>query len=193
MKQTLLFSAFLLVTLSAAAQTRWNLDAGHSNVKFTVTYTAVAEMDGRFKNFNGYILTSKDDFTDAQIEFTVDAASIDTDNEKRDEHLRSDDFFNSEMFPQMKFRSTSFRKTGERNYELEGDLTIRDVTKRVKFDVVYGGTTVDARGNTRAGFVARTTINRFDFGLKWNRMVESISVVGSDVQVRVNVTFVKAS
>lgn len=177
----------------ASAQTRWNLDASHSNVKFTVTYSGVAEMDGQFNSFAGTILSNKEDFTDAQIEFTVDAASIDTDNEKRDEHLRSDDFFNAEKFPKMTFRSTSFRKTGDRTYVLEGDLTIRDVTKRVKFDVNYGGTVLDARGNTRAGFVARTTINRFDYNLKWNRVVESVSVVGADVQVRINVTFIKAT
>ncbi|MCS6990499.1 MAG: YceI family protein [Chitinophagales bacterium] len=190
--RTLLFMALLLATY-AQSQTRWNLDASHSNVKFTVTYTGVAEMDGKFNSFHGTILSSKEDFTDAQIEFTVDVASIDTDNEKRDEHLRSDDFFNAEKYPKMTFRSTSFRKTGDRTYVLEGDLTIRDVTKRVKFDVTYGGTTLDARGNTRAGFVARSTINRFDYNLKWNKVVENVAVVGDQVQIRVNVTFVKAT
>ncbi|MCS6918044.1 MAG: YceI family protein [Chitinophagales bacterium] len=193
MKKQLLFLLAVGLLHPASAQTRWNLDASHSNVKFTVTYSGVAEMDGQFNSFAGTILSNKEDFTDAQIEFTVDAASIDTDNEKRDEHLRSDDFFNAEKFPKMTFRSTSFRKTGDRTYVLEGDLTIRDVTKRVKFDVNYGGTVLDARGNTRAGFVARTTINRFDYNLKWNRVVESVSVVGADVQVRINVTFIKAT
>jgi polyisoprenoid-binding protein YceI len=172
----------------------WNVDHSHSSVKFNVSHLVISEVEGSFKTYDGTITSPNEDFTDAEINFTVDAASINTENERRDNHLKSDDFFNAEKYPQIKFISTSFRKISANKYELTGDLTIRDVTKRVKFDVEYGGTANDGYGNTKAGFKATTKINRFDYGLKWNAITEAGGMtVGSDVKLILNLQFAKKS
>lgn len=168
---------------------KWTLDKGHSNVKFTVTHMVVSEVDGSFKIFDGTIESTKPDFSDAVVSFTVDVASVDTDNENRDKHLRSDDFFNAEQFPQMKFQSTSFKPLGDNKYKLDGNLTIRDITKPVSFDVTYGGSINTQRG-AKIGFKANTTINRFDYNLKWDRATEAGSlVVAKDVAIKINAQF----
>ena len=170
----------------------WNVDHSHSNVKFNVSHLVISEVEGNFKNFNGTITGNKEDFADAKINFTVDVASINTENSSRDGHLKSDDFFNAEKYPQMIFKSKSFKKVGDNKYELIGDLTIRDVTKQVKFDVIYGGTATDGYGNVKAGFKATSTINRFDYGLKWNTITEAGGMtVGSDVKLILNLQFAK--
>jgi polyisoprenoid-binding protein YceI len=171
--------SLLLVTLSlisgSFAQTAktWNVDKMHSAVKFSVSHLVISEVDGSFKIFDGNIVATKEDFTDAKINFTVDVNSINTDNANRDGHLKSDDFFNAEKYPNMTFVSTSFKKKSGSAYELTGDLTIRDVTKKVTFAVKYGGTTKDPYGNTKAGFKATGTINRLQYGLKWNTLTEA--------------------
>lgn len=185
MKNLFAVVAILAMAVGAKAQTKWGIDNSHTHVKFTVTHLGVSESEGEFKKFNGAVVSKNEDFQDAQIEFTVDIASISTDNEDRDKHLKSDDFFNAEKYPTMTFKSTSFKKVSGNKYVLEGDLTIRDVTKRVKFDVVYNGTT-QAWGKTVAGFKIIGVINRFDFNLKWNKLIETTSVVGSDVTITVN-------
>ncbi|HYE53406.1 MAG TPA: YceI family protein [Chitinophagaceae bacterium] len=163
--------------------TKWLLDKGHSNVKFSVTHMVVAETEGYFRLFDGTMENTKPDYSDAKIVFTVDVNSINTDNERRDNHLKSDDFFNAEKFPQMKFESTSFQPVGGNKYKLNGNLTIRDVTKPVTFDVTYGGELKTSRGTT-IGFKALGTINRFDYGLKWDRATETGGlVVGKDVEI----------
>lgn len=200
MKKAVLFStllgilaattiAFIVPTNKVSAPLepgKWVVDKPHSNVKFTVTHLLVSEVEGSFKLFEGSLETSKEDLSDARINFTVDVASIDTDNEKRDGHLKSDDFFNAEKFPAMKFVSTSIKSLGDNKYKLLGNLTIRDVTKPVEFDVTYGGS-VAAMGGTKAGFKAKTTINRFDYNLKWDKATETGGlVVGKDVEIVVN-------
>lgn len=184
-----------------AAEINWNklpleatnlvCDASHSNVKFTVTHLGIAEVDGKFKVFDGKMSYAKEDMTDAQIEFSVDVASINTDSDMRDGHLKSDDFFNSEKFPKMTFKSSSMQLVSGKNYKLAGNLTIRDVTKPVTFDVTYGGTMQDGYGNTKSAFIASTKINRFDYKLKWNSLTEGISVVGSDVGIKCNIELKK--
>lgn len=166
-----------------ATATKWVVDKGHSNVKFSVTHMVVAETEGYFKIFDGSMENAKPDFSDAKISFTVDVNSVNTDNERRDQHLKSDDFFNAEKFPQMKFESTSFVPQGNNKYKLSGNLTIRDVTKPVTFDVTYGGELKTSRGST-IGFKAAGTINRFDYNLKWDRATETGGlVVGKDVDI----------
>ena len=179
-----------VISGSAAAQGKWIIDNAHSNVNFTVTHLVISEVEGHFKSFTGTLESSKPDFTDAKIDFTVDVSSINTDNDMRDKHLKSDDFFNEEKYPKMTFKSSSFKKISDKKYELTGDLTIRDVTKKVKFDVTYGGTVKDGYGNTKAGFKASTTINRFDYHLKWNSVTEAGGVVvGPDVEIQLNLQF----
>jgi polyisoprenoid-binding protein YceI len=148
----------LALSSAAFAQTNWKLDNAHSSVKFSVEHLMVSETDGNFKGFDGTLSSKNADFSDAEISFTVDVKTINTDNEMRDKHLQGDDFFNSEKFPQMKFKGTSFKKVSGNKYLLEGDLTIRDVTKKVKFDVVYRGMQKDPYGNTKAGFKATGSI-----------------------------------
>jgi polyisoprenoid-binding protein YceI len=167
--------------------TKWMIDKTHSNVKFTVTHLVISEVEGYFKIFEGSMENSNPDFSDAKINFTVDVNSINTDNENRDKHLKSDDFFNAEKFPQMKFESTSFASQGNNKYKLVGNLTIRDVTKPVTFEVTYGGT-ANMGTTVKSGFKAKTTINRFDYGLKWDKATEAGGlVVGKDVVIAVNV------
>ncbi|RYE25230.1 MAG: polyisoprenoid-binding protein [Sphingobacteriales bacterium] len=173
------------------AQTKWTLDKSHSSVKFEITHLVISDVEGSFKMFDGS-LESADatgaDFSNAKTNFTVDVKSVNTEDEKRDAHLQSDDFFSTEKFPKMSFVSTSFKKVKGNMYTLEGNLTIRDVTKKVKFAVVHGGTVKDPWGNTKAGFKATTKINRRDFGINYGTK----AVVGDDVSITVNTEFAQA-
>jgi polyisoprenoid-binding protein YceI len=200
MKSTQRFFAFVFaITILVAtqffaqAQTAWSVDKGHSNVKFKVNHLVVSEVEGAFKSFAGTVKAKDDEFSDAQVEFTVDVASVNTDDEKRDSHLKGDDFFSAEKFPQMKFVSKSWKKTGKKEVKITGDLTIRDVTKTVTFDASFGGVVKDPWGNTKAGFKASTTINRFDYNLKWSAAIEGGGlVVGKDVTIALNVELLKS-
>ncbi len=185
---------FLVITLSyLQAQTKWTFDKAHSKVQFKVTHMVISEVTGQFKNYEGTVETSKDDFSDAKINFSIDVNSIDTDNEQRDNHLKSDDFFNAEKFPKITLVGKSFKKVGDKKYKLTGDLTIRNFTKQVELDVVYNGTVKDPWGNTRAGFRVTGRINRFDYGLKWNALLElGGAVVGENVDIIVDVELLKS-
>jgi polyisoprenoid-binding protein YceI len=182
-----LMAILLVAATGAMAQTKWTVDKLHSNVKFSVQHMVVSEMEGSFKMFDGTMEHSKADFSDAKINFTVDVASVNTDNERRDGHLKADDFFNAEKYPKMTFVSTSVKSAGQGKYKIAGNLTIRDVTKPVVFDVTHGGVLKTQKGS-KAGFKARTTINRFDYNLKWDRATETGGlVVGKEVEIVVNV------
>lgn len=183
----LMMTAALTLGISVTAQTKWKLDKSHSSVRFSVNHLVVSEAEGTFKMWDGTVEHSKDDFSDAKINFTVEVNSINTDNERRDGHLKSDDFFNAEKFPTMKFESTSMKPLGNNKYELTGNLTIRDVTKPVTFQVTHGGILTTSRGR-KAGFKATTTINRFDYNLKWDKATETGGlIVGKEVEVTVKV------
>ena len=179
--------AALMLSTNLSAQTKWTLDKTHSSVRFSVSHMVVSEAEGTFKSWNGTVENTKPDFTDAKIAFTIDVSSINTDNENRDNHLKSPDFFDAQKFPTIKFESTSMQALGDNKYKLNGNLTIKDVTKPVTFDVTYGGSITGQRG-TKAGFKATTTINRFDYNLKWDRATESGGlVVGKDVEITVKI------
>jgi polyisoprenoid-binding protein YceI len=193
-KQLFNLAAFLILGVSGAvAQTTWKVDKAHSNVKFAVSHMVVSEVEGSFRMFDGSLVASKADLSDAKVNFSVDVASVNTDNEKRDGHLKSDDFFNAEKFPKMSFVSKSMKPLGGNKYALTGDLTLRDVTKTVTFDVTFGGQINTQNGGAKAGFKAKTTIDRLAFGLKWDRALETGSlVVGKDVDVTILVEMDKA-
>ncbi|MEY4740470.1 MAG: hypothetical protein RLZZ05_1854 [Bacteroidota bacterium] len=193
-KQLFSLAAFLLLGASGAvAQITWKVDKVHSNVKFAVSHMVVSEVEGSFRMFDGSLVASKADLSDAKVSFAVDVASVNTDNEKRDGHLKSDDFFNAEKFPKMSFVSKSMKPLGGNKYALTGDLTLRDVTKTVTFDVTFGGQINTQNGGAKAGFKAKTTIDRLAFGLKWDRALETGSlVVGKDVDVTILVEMDKA-
>lgn len=177
---------------TANAQTNWNIDASHTNVGFTVTHLVISEVDGRFGKVDGKLISKNDDFSDSYVEATVQIASINTDNERRDGHLKGDDFFSADKYPTMTFKSKSFKKVGDKKYKVVGDLTIRDVTKEVTLDVKLGGTVTDPWGNQKVAFKATTEINRFDYNLKWDAAIESGGlVVGEMVTIKLNVEFNK--
>ena len=140
----------------------------------------ITNVTGEFKKFDATMESEKDDFSDAKISFTADVASINTNQEQRDAHLKSDDFFNAEQFPQMKFTSKELKHISGSDYKLIGDLTIRDITKEVVLDVEFGGKMVDFYGQEKAGFELSGKISRSEFGLKWSAVTEAGGVVVSD-------------
>lgn len=192
--KALIFSAILIAASflqAKSAESTWSFDKSHSRIGFSVSHMVITDVEGNFKEFDGKITTNGDSFDNAKIEFTAQTASINTENQKRDEHLRSDDFFNAAKFPQLKFVSKSMKKSGK-GFKLVGDLTIRDVTKTVTLDVQSNGTIKDPWGNTRAGFKLTGKINRFDFNLKWNNTIETGSlIVGKEVTIIANFEIVK--
>lgn len=184
MKKLSLFILAIGISFASFAQTKWSVDPMHSFVNFTVKHSGISFVNGSFNKFDGQISTTTADFNDAKVNFTVDVNSVDTHVEMRDKHLKTDDFFNVEKFPKMTFESTSLKKLDDTRYELSGKLTIRDVTKDVKFDVVYGGTAKD-----KAGFMATTTINRLDYNVKYD---PTGTGVAKDIQIVLNLQFAKA-
>ncbi|SFE68143.1 YceI family protein [Thermoflexibacter ruber] len=170
---------------------KWTVDTNHSEVQFKVKHLVISTVTGTFNKFSAELEAEKEDFTDAKISFSADIDSIDTNNEQRDAHLKSDDFFNAEKFPQMTFKSSSLEKSNGK-YILKGDLTIRNITKPVVLDVELGGVATDPYGQTKAGFEAVGKINRKEFGLMWSAVTEAGGVVVSDeVKILLNIQFVK--
>ena len=185
MKKINAFLALLLFSGVTFAQTTWTIDKNHSKIGFNVTHMAVSEVEGKFNDFDGSIVSKADDFNGAQVQFTAKTASIDTDNEKRDGHLKSPDFFEADKFPEIKFIGTLVKEGGK--YQLKGDLTMHGVTKQVAFDVTYGGTINHGKG-TKAGFKLTGKLNRKDYGLKWdNKVPTGEMVVSDDVELVVKV------
>lgn len=192
MKNLFLSLTVAAATLTAQAQTTWKVDASHSKIGFAVSHLVISETEGSFDVYDGAIVTKNDDFTGAEINFAADAASINTANADRDKHLKSADFFDAEKFPKLTFKSTSFKKVSGNKYALEGDLTIKGVTKKVKFDVTYNGQAKSPWGQTAAGFKATGTINRTDFGLTWNKALETGGLlVGEKVDITLKMEFIK--
>jgi polyisoprenoid-binding protein YceI len=193
-KINLFLTILVFSAASLSAQTNWSVDKFHSKVGFSVSHMVITDVDGFFKDYDAKVTTNGDDFSTANIEFTVNTASIFTDNEGRDKHLRSDDFFNAEKFPKMTFKGKSMKKVGDNKFKLVGDLTIRDVTKQVELDVRYNGMVKDPWGNTKAGFKVTGEINRFDYNLKWNTAIETGAlVVGREVELVIDLQLVKKS
>ena len=189
----ILAALFLFAYVEVQAATKWSIDQSHSKVQFGVTHLVISEVTGQFNKFDGTIESPSDDFTDAKINFVVDVNSIDTDNQDRDNHLKSDDFFNAEKYPEMKFNGKSMKNVGGNKYKLTGDLTVRDITKEITLDVLYNGTVKDPWGNTKAGFKITGELNRFDYGLKWNALVETGgAVVGKTINLNINLELNKA-
>ncbi len=162
------------------ATTQWSIDPAHSEIQFKVKHLMISNVSGSFTSFSGSAETEGDDFENAQVAFSADLASINTNNEQRDEHLRSDLFFDAEKFPTLSFRSTGMTKGDEDEYNLTGDLTIKGATQPVTFKAEAGGIAKDMRGNTKAAFSLSGKINRKDFGLTWNAALETGGVVLSD-------------
>jgi polyisoprenoid-binding protein YceI len=192
MKKTITFLLALVLGTTVYSQQVWDVDASHSKVNFSVSHLVISEVDGTFKTFEGSLLTETENFSNASIKFEIDANSINTDNDQRDGHLKSEDFFHAEKFPKITFKSTSFKKGRKNKYVLKGELTMRGVTKNVKLKVIYGGIAKDGYGNTKAGFKISGELNRIDFGIAWNSKTEQGGfTVGEEINFVVKLEFVK--
>ena len=180
-------SGFIAATAFAAEKPkvgRYQLDPMHSKIGFEISHLVISSVEGRFKNFDGNIQI-EENFSQSKVSTTVEVASIDTGVSTRDEHLKSADFFDAQKFPKMTFESTSI--SGQPSgFKLEGDLTIHGVKKRVTFDAVYLGNVTDGYGNRKVAFKAKRKINRKDFGLVWDIMVEAGPTVGDEVTIELN-------
>ncbi len=185
--------SFLIAVLALAVSANaneWSLDKTHSQVGFKVKHLVIAKTSGKFDKFDGKVWFDGKDFTSGKVEFTADVASINTENEKRDAHLKSSDFFAADSFPTMTFVSTKVSGVDANNFKIDGNLTIRGVTKPVTFDAVLNGVVDDpwTPGGKRAGFSATTFIDRFDFGLHWNNATEAGGlIVDKKVEIAVDV------
>lgn len=172
--------------------TKWSLDAAHSQLQFKAKHLVISTVTGLFKDYSVDVNTEGDDFASAEVRVTVKVDSIDTGNDQRDTHLKSDDFFNAEKYPHIKFESTGIKKVDEENFILSGNLTIRDVTKAVDLKVAFGGVAKDPYGNTKAGFEVEGQVNRKEFGLRWNAVTEAGSmVVGDTIKIVGDIQVVK--
>jgi len=181
-------------TATAPGLTTWQLDPSHVEAGFAVRHLMISHVKGRFGTVVGTVLVQGDDFATAQVDVTIDAASVDTREPKRDEHLRSADFFNVEKFPTLTFKSRRVEPTDPDHYRLIGDLTIHGVTREVALDVVTEGLVRDPWGNEKAGFSAKGLIKRSDFGLHWNAALETGGfVVGDEVKLSIDVELTKSS
>lgn len=191
-----LAGAFMFVTLASFSQTNWKIDASHSKLGFSVTHLMVSETEGKFKIYEGSVASKSEmDFTDAKIDFSVDVNSINTDDEKRDGHLKSADFFDAEKFPKITFKATSMKPGKIKGtYDLEGDLTMHGVTKKVKLSAIGASKTVkDPWGNIKYAFKVTGSLNRTDYGLSWNKALEAGGVVVSEeVKIDIKIELAKA-
>jgi polyisoprenoid-binding protein YceI len=172
--------------------TKWTIDPSHSEIQFKVKHMMITTVTGSFKEFSSEVESLGDDFSTAKIKFQAATASVFTNSDQRDEHLRSADFFDAEKYPELKFESTSLEKVDDESFTLNGNLTIRDITKPVKLDVEVGGIGKDPWGNLKAGFSLTGKINRKEWGLKWNAALEAGGVlVSDDVRIFCEVQYAK--
>lgn len=192
MKKTLMTLLFCTVYYFTQAQSTWIVDQTHSSIQFEVSHLTVSSVTGSFTSYSGTVTTSKKNvFDNAKITATIQTASINTNNMERDKHLKAEDFFNVDKYPEIKFVSTSFEEKEDNNYEIVGNLTIKGTTKEVTLYADFGGI-VSINNKKKAGFEAKGTIDRFDFGLSWDDVLDNGGlIVGEKVDIILNVELVK--
>jgi polyisoprenoid-binding protein YceI len=193
MKKTVLSAALLLASVFAFAQTtKWVYDASHAKIGFNISHFGISETEGKFTKFDGVVLSDKPDFADAKIDLTIDVNSVNTDDTQRDVHLKSADFFDTEKFPSITFKSKSLKSVGQNKYKLTGSFTMHGVTKDVTLDVIYKGTVIDPFKNTKAGFKITGVIDRTQFGLIWNgKLSTGDALLGDMVNLDINIELLK--
>lgn len=170
----------------------WVIDPTHSELQFKVKHLVISTVTGSFKAFEGTVETEGEDFSTANINFSADIASIDTNQAQRDEHLQSADFFDAANHPKLTFTESSLEKTGEDTFKLTGDLTIKGISKPVVLDVEYGGAMTDFYGQSKAGFEITGKISRKEFGLTWSATTEAGGVVvGDEIKLIANIQLIK--
>jgi len=173
-------------------KTKWTLDASHSNIQFKIKHLVISTVTGHFATFSAEVESDGDNFENAKIHFTADPNSISTGQEQRDGHLKSVDFFDTANHPTIDFVSSSLTKSGDDTYRLNGNLTLRGVTKPIELNVEFGGMMKDPYGNLKVGFEVTGKIKRKEFGLTWDAVTEAGGIVVSDeVKILANVQFAK--
>lgn len=188
MKKVLILLVMSLFSIGTFAQTQWQVDPYHSSLNFSIKHSGISLVNGKFLDYTGSLTTNGDALRDAQFNFNVQVASINTNVDARDKHLRSTDFFEVETYPTMTFKSSKILATGKpEQFLLYGELTIKGVTKPVIFDVYYGGTAKSNQGE-KLGMKAKTTINRFDYNINYDPTAAGI---GKDVDIVVHLQFAK--
>ncbi|WP_080238254.1 YceI family protein [Spirosoma rigui] len=176
------------------ATTKWVVDPLHSEVQFKVKHLVISTVTGTFRNFEGGATTVQDDFNNAEIHFSLDVDSVDTNQEMRDTHLKSAEFFDVDTHPKIAFKSTSFEKVDDDEYVLTGNLTMKGITKPVTLKAEYGGTAKDAYGNQKLGFEVTGKVNRKEFGLTYNALTETGGLaLGEDIKLIANIQLAKAA
>ena len=171
--------------------TKWSLDPTHSEFQFKVKHLLISTVTGQFNKFTATVETEGEDFGNAKIHFEAEINSISTNNEQRDAHLKTGDFFDAEKHPLLVFDGDKMEKINEENFKLHGTLTMRGISKNVTFDVEFGGKTIDPWGNTRVGYSLNGKINRKDFGVNFSMVSETGSILlGEEVKIIANMEFV---
>jgi polyisoprenoid-binding protein YceI len=169
----------------------WDLDLAHSKIEFSVNHMVIAYITGYFKKFQGRAISEGEDFENAKVEISIEASSIDTNNEQRDKHLRSPEFLDAANHPLITFKSTSIKKAGANSYLLKGDFSLRGVTKNIELRVNHNGTIKDPYGNSRAGFNIKGAVNRKEYGVNWHAVLDNGGLVAGDmVEINANVEIV---
>jgi polyisoprenoid-binding protein YceI len=177
---------------SVATETiTWQIDQAHSSIEFSVSHMLISNISGFFRKFEGKIISEGEDFTNAEVEASIDARTIDTNQEQRDKHLKSPEFLDAENHPDIRFKSTSIKMESEGTYLLTGDFTLRGITKKTNLYVKHNGTVKDNFGNIRAGFKITGEINRKEFDINWQASLDSGSLVAGDkVKISANIEIV---
>ncbi|MEW5796000.1 MAG: YceI family protein [Candidatus Zixiibacteriota bacterium] len=192
-KNVLMVVALVAVAAAPSQAEQWKVDPVHSGVHFKVSHMVIAKVNGEFKEFDATLDFDGEDVSTASVQATAKTASISTDNERRDGHLKSPDFFDAEKYPEITFKSKKVIKGEGNKFQLVGDLTMRGVTKEVTFNCEFNGT-VDFGQGIKAGFTATTTINRQDFGVAWSKTLDSGGLVaGNDVEITLEFEFDKVA
>lgn len=174
------------------AKSTWSIDPTHSEIGFKVKHMMFTNVSGKFNAFVATIENEDDNFETSKINFSAETASVDTNNTDRDGHLRSAEFFEADVYPKLSFVSTSIKKKSNKDYEIHGDLTIKNVTKNIVLETEYSGLMTDPWGNTKAGLSLTGKINRKDFGLTWNAALETGGVlVGEEIKLASEIQFIK--
>lgn len=181
-----------MTTQQKTATATWTVDRAHSNVEFRVKHLMISTVRGNFRDFEASLRIDQEHPENSSVTASIDVASIDTNEEGRDAHLRSDDFFNAERFPKITFQSRKVESPDGSRFTMTGDLTIRDVTRPVTLEGALEGRIVDPRGNERAAFSATAEISRKEFGVRWNQVLETGGVTVSDkVQIILYIEAIK--
>lgn len=177
---------------TTVSKTIWKLDPTHSEILFKVKHLMITNVKGEFRAFDAEIVSEGDDFSNAKIKATIDAGSVFTNNKDRDAHLKNGDFFDTEKHNHLQFESTEVKKIDDENYQVKGDLSIKDKTNEVILNVEFGGTAKDPYGNEKTGFSITGKLNRKNWGLNYNAALETGGImIGEEVKLMIETQFVK--